>query len=99
MVYFSGGGGNLPPPDIKTEIVKQINPMLHFSELKKRNLLSSETMSNVRGGSGTCGYKLNDGSWKYGVSKAEALDAVSSGGRWCCDSCWKVMSQMAVIRE
>ena len=65
--------------------------MLHFSELKKRNLLSSKTMSNVRGGSGTCGYKLNDGTWVYGVSKSEALDAVSSGGRWCCESCSKVM--------
>ncbi len=73
--------------------------MLHFSELKKRNLLSSETMSDVRGGSGTCGYKLNDGTWHYGVSKDEALSMVSNGGRWCCDSCWKVMSQMAVIRE
>ena len=99
MVYFSGGGGNLPPPDIKTEIVKQIKPMLHFSELKKRNLLSSETMSNVRGGSGTCGYWLNDGTVHYGVSKEVALYMVSNGGHWCCDSCWKVMSQMAVIRE
>ena len=76
---------------------------MNFPGLKKRNLLSRETMSDVRGGqnygSGTCGYKLNDGTWKYGVSKAEALDAVSSGGRWCCDSCWKVMSQMFIAVE
>ena len=72
--------------------------MLHFSELKKRNLLSSETMSNVRGGSGTCGYKLNDGTVGYGVSKDEALAMVSNGGHWCCDSCWKV-PQMAILMD
>ena len=73
--------------------------MLLFSELKKRNLLSNESMSNVRGGGGTCGYKLNDGTWHYGVSKDEALYMVSNGGRWCCDSCWKVMSQMSLIAD
>ena len=59
--------------------------MLLFPELKKRNLLSSESMSNVRGGGGTCGYKLYDGTMEYGVSKDEALAVVSErGGRWCC---------------
>lgn len=73
--------------------------MLLFSELKKRNLLSNESMSNVRGGGGTCGYMLHDGTVAYGVSKAEALAMVSNGGRWCCDSCWKVMSQMYLMAE
>ena len=76
--------------------------MLYFSELKKRNLLSSETMSDVRGGqnygSGTCGYKLNDGTVHYGVSKEVALYMVSNGGHWCCDSCWKV-PQMAILMD
>ena len=61
--------------------------MLLFSELKKRNLLSNESMSNVRGGdSGSCGYETASGK-KCGVSKETALGAVSNGGHWCCDSC------------
>ena len=61
--------------------------MLLFSELKKRNLLSNESMSNVRGGdSGSCGYETASGK-KCGVSKETALAAVSNGGHWCCDSC------------
>ena len=62
--------------------------MLDFSELKKRNLLSNESMCNVRGGdSGSCGYRDANGNIKCGVSKETALGAVSNGGNWCCDSC------------
>ena len=62
--------------------------MLLFSELKKRNLLSNESMSNVRGGdSGSCGYKAANGKTECGISKETALAAVSNGGHWCCDSC------------
>ena len=66
--------------------------MLQFSELKKRNLLSCETMINIRGGqaSGTCGYETADGDFRCDVSKRVALDNVADGGgHWCCDSCWQ----------
>ena len=62
--------------------------MLQFSELKKRNLLSNESMSNVRGGSiGSCGFVDANGGIDCGVSKADALEGAAGGGRWCCDSC------------
>lgn len=61
--------------------------MLLFSELKKRNLLSSESMSNVRGGSGTCGYRSASGEVDCGISKDDALAGAGVGGNWCCDSC------------
>lgn len=66
--------------------------MLQFSELKKRNLLSNESMIKVHGGAptGTCCYMLPNGTVASQISKSEALDAVSEGGHWCCDSCWKV---------
>lgn len=61
--------------------------MSNFSELKKRNLLSNESMSNVRGGdSGTCGYSSSSGVECH-VSKDEALRGAGSDGHWCCDSC------------
>ena len=60
--------------------------MLLFSELKKRNLLSNESMSNVRGGGG-CGYKSANGEVDCGISRAEALKGAGAGGSWCCDSC------------
>ena len=61
--------------------------MLLFSELKKCNLLSNESMSNVRGGGGTCGFKSASGIIDCGVSKSEALEGAGAGGHWCCDSC------------
>ena len=73
--------------------------MSRFSELKKRNLLSNESMSIIRGGrkvqrlpdsnTGTCGYKTDYGIIQCNVSKAEALFMVENGdlGYWCCDSC------------
>ena len=66
--------------------------MLLFSELKKRNLLSNESMSNVRGGVdpwwGTCGFVGPDGvTSQCGVSKAIATHMAAGGGHWCCDSC------------
>ena len=61
--------------------------MLLFSELKKRNLLSNESMSAVRGG-GSCGYYTGDGKIRCNVAKSEALNEVAAhGGHWCCDSC------------
>ena len=60
--------------------------MLLFSELKKRNLLSNESMSNVHGGVGTCGYRSSRGV-KCHVSKDEALAGAGADGHWCCDSC------------
>ena len=82
--------------------------MLLFSELKKRNLLSNESMSNVRGGQweGTCGYLTADGYHGCGVSKATALLMVEGGGgHWCCDSCYKTsycsidIRSMTIIEE
>ena len=61
--------------------------MLQFSELKKRNLLSAESMSVIRGG-GSCGY-TNGGHTECGVSKQDALEGAAGGGHWCCDSCWQ----------
>lgn len=62
--------------------------MLNFSDLKKRNLLSNESMSSIRGG-GSCGYETAEGS-SCNVSKNEALRRVEEGGgHWCCDSCWQ----------
>ena len=76
--------------------------MLLFSELKKRNLLSNESMSNVRGGQwgGTCGYETADGHHNCGVSKRDALFMVESGGgHWCCDSCYKTSYCSNAIRS
>lgn len=62
--------------------------MFSFSELKKRNLLSNESMSAIRGGSvGTCGFESSNGEVACEVSKDEAIGAVANGGHWCCDSC------------
>ena len=61
--------------------------MSNFSELKKRNLLSNESMCNIRGGdSGTCGYKSSKGT-ECNISKDEALKGAGTDGHWCCDSC------------
>ena len=60
--------------------------MLQFSELKKRNLLSSEFMSNVRGG-GSCGYEDAAGRIGCDIPKATAMSRAGAGGHWCCDSC------------
>ena len=75
--------------------------MLQFSELKKRNLLSNETMISIRGGqvSGTCGYKTADGDVQCDVSKQEALENIADGGNWCCDSCWQSTYCAATIVE
>lgn len=70
--------------------------MFSFSELKKRNLLSSESMLSIRGGrlqrlpdsgTGTCGFKSASGTIQCRVSKAEALFMIEGGGNWCCESC------------
>lgn len=69
--------------------------MKSFVELRRRNLLSLEVMSNILGGrheiegpkTGTCGYKTLSGTIQCNVSKAEALFMVEEGGHWCCESC------------
>jgi hypothetical protein len=62
--------------------------MFNFTELKKRNLLSIESMSTIRGGSvGTCGFWSSSGEIACNVSMDDALAAVAGGGYWCCDSC------------
>lgn len=64
--------------------------MFNFSELKKRNLLSNESMSAIRGGSvGSCGYETSADHVECGVSKETAMEelAKNGGGHWCCDSC------------
>ena len=73
--------------------------MSSFSDLKKRNLLSIESMSEIKGGrmsptsadngngTGTCGYKTRYGVVSCGVSKECALFMAADGGHWCCDSC------------
>lgn len=62
--------------------------MLNFSDLKKRNLLSNESMSSIRGGHGTCGFLTKTGAWDCNVSKNVAMFMLEGvGGHWCCDSC------------
>lgn len=65
-----------------------------FSDLKKRNLLSIEAMSEIKGGqaayangTGSCGYKTKSGTIGCGVSKDVAMFMIEEGGHWCCDSC------------
>ena len=65
--------------------------MSSFSDLKKRNLLSVESMSKIKGGykngTGTCGFKTSEGTIDCGVAKEVALFMIEEGGNWCCDSC------------
>ena len=70
--------------------------MLQFSELKKRNLLSNESMSVVRGG-GSCAY-TNGGVTQCDISKEEAIQGAAGGGHWCCDSCWKLPYCVVALR-
>ncbi|WP_375239903.1 hypothetical protein [Aurantibacter sp.] len=63
------------------------------------SVLNKKEQESVNGGTGTCGYTTTfitydfDGTayettvTDYGVSKADALSAVSNGGNWCCASC------------
>lgn len=75
-------------------LLKQIK-MRTFNELKKRNILSTQAMSFVRGGEGgTCGYMgpgVNGASTVIcNISREEALWWYGEGGNgahWCCDSC------------
>lgn len=70
--------------------------MKSFLELRKRNILSLEVMSNIIGGyheldaygTGTCGYRTLSGTVECNVSKAEALFMIEEGGSWCCESCY-----------
>ena len=84
----------LPEKPLKSRGLLNYCIMASFSELKKRNLLSSESMSSIRGGrmalqngTGTCGFKTLTGTVGCGVSKAVALFMIEEGGYWCCDSC------------
>jgi hypothetical protein len=81
------------PENMKTGKIKSSN--MKFSELKNSsNILSSNEMKNIKGGSGTCGYVGPVINGKRiimcGISKEEALfwygDGVI-GAYWCCDSC------------
>lgn len=64
--------------------------MKSFSDLKGRDILSSESMSLIKAGypTGTCGYINEDGRSECNVSKSFALYMHEwGGGYWCCDSC------------
>ncbi|MDR1056552.1 MAG: rSAM-modified peptide [Prevotellaceae bacterium] len=68
---------------------------MKFSELKNSsNILSSNEMKNIKGGSGTCGYLgpviAGKSTVRCNISKEDALFWYGDGGNgahWCCDSC------------
>lgn len=63
---------------------------MDFKSLKQnRVILSKQQMKEVKGGTGSCGFKNSNGVTRCHLSKAEALHMYDGkdGSYWCCDSC------------